>query len=243
MPSYPVLGSSNNYFPGSEGFNPSKLDPRTDEEKARDCTKYLLILAQQRIYWEPQIDNIIRFVNHGRRGIWDKDLWPGQQTGMEIFADTAMLARNQLVDGMVGNIIPRNLAWFSLELPGKLNFPRDSGMRAWNGQRVDTYPQVQKWLQESQEVMYSAFNRSNFYDVIPEFISDGATCGTGHLVIEEDVREAKINFVVPHFRECFIATDQYGRVDTNYRVYKMTLRQMVQKFGFDKMKKLGQLRE
>jgi hypothetical protein len=234
---YPILGSSSNY-PGSEGYYPSGLGDRTDEQKAKDCIKYLVILAQQRIYWEPEIDNIIRFVNHGRRGVWDKDLWPGQQTGMAIFADTAMLARNQLVDGMVGNIVPRNLEWFALEIPGKLNFPRTSGMRAWNGQRVDSYPQVQKWIQESQESMYSAFNRSNFYDVVPEFISDGATCGTAHLVVEEDIPRAAINFVVPHFRECFIAENQYGQVDTNYRVYKMTLRQISQKFGWEKMCKI-----
>ena len=234
---YPILGSSSNY-PGSEGYAPSSLGSRTEDEKAKDCTKYLLILAQQRIYWEPMIDNIIRLVNHGRRGVWDKDLWPGQQTGMDIFADTAMLAASQLVDGMVGNIVPRNLAWFALDIPGKLNFPRSSGMRAWNGQRVDSYPQVQKWLQESQESMYSAFNRSNFYDITPEFIRDGATCGTSHLVIEEDIPRAAINFVVPHFRECFIAENQYGQVDTNYRVYKMTLRQISQKFGYEKMCKL-----
>jgi hypothetical protein len=234
---YPILGSSSQY-PAAEGYSPSKLGKRTDEEKAKDCVKYLLVLAQQRIYWEPQIDNILRFVNHGRRGIWDKDLWPGMQTGMEIFADSAMLARNQLVDGMVGNIVPRNIQWFALEIPGKLNFPRTSGMRAWNGERVDSYPQVQKWLQESTDVIYSAFNRSNFYDVVPEFISDGATCGTASMVVEEDIRNARINFVIPHFRECFIAEDQFGQVDTNYRVYKMTLRQLAQKFGYEQMKTL-----
>jgi hypothetical protein len=234
MPTFPILGSASRY-PAAEGYSPSKLGDRTDDERAKDCVKYLLILAQQRIYWEPMIDNIIRYVNHGRRGIWEKDLWPGQQTGQEIFADTAMLAAGTLVDGMVGNIIPRNLAWFALEIPGKINFPRHSGSRAWNGQRVDQYPQVQKWLQDSQEVMYSALNRSNFYDISPEFIRDGAVAGTAHLVIEEDIERAAINFIVPHFRECFIAENQFGAVDTNYRVYKMTLRQLSQKFGYDKM--------
>jgi len=219
------------------GLPRSKSDPRTEDEKAKDCQKYLIVLADQRLPWEPMIDNIIMYVNHGRRFIQDTELWAGQQTGQEVFDDSAMLARNKLVDGMVGYLCSRNQPWFALELPGKFNFPRSSAMRSWSGRRVDEYPQVQKWLQDSQTVLYSAFNRSNFYDSIPEFISDGATCGTATVQIEEDIAEGRTVFTVPHFRECFIAENQWGKVDTIYRVYKMTLRQLVQKFGLDTMRR------
>jgi len=221
----------------SNSYGESKLGARNNDQKAKDCEKYLEVLALQRLYWEPQLDNIIAFVNHGRRFIQDRDLQDGQQTGQEVFDDTAMLARNKLVDGMTGYLCSRNQPWFGLELPGKINFPRTSGMRAWNGQRVDSYPQVQKWLQDCGEVLYSAFNRSNFYDKNPEFISDGATCGTAYFLIEEDIKNSRAVFTVPHFRECFIAENEFGQVDTNYRVYRMTLRQMVEKFGMDEMEK------
>ena len=179
---YPVSTSSWQYA-NATGSSPSKLGKRTDDEKAKDCQKYLLVLAEQRLWWEPMIDNIIMYVNHGRRFIQaDNYSFPGQQTGQEVFDDSAMLARNMLVDGMVGYLCSRNQPWFALELPGKFNFPRSSAMRSWSGRRIDEYPQVQQWLQDSQTVMYSAFNRSNFYDVVTEFISDGATCGTGHLL-------------------------------------------------------------
>lgn len=232
----PMLAATRQ-FGATDAYSESKLGKRSDEQKAKDCEKYLEVLAEQRLFWEPQLDNIIAYVNHGRRFIQDKDLWDGQQTGQEIYDDTAMLARNKLVDGMTGYLCSRNQPWFGLELPGKINFPRSSGMRAWNGQRVDSYPQVQKWLQECSEVLYSAFNRSNFYDKNPEFISDGATCGTAYFLIEEDVKKARAVFTVPHFRECYIAENEFGQVDTNYRVYKMTLRQMVEKFGMEEMVK------
>ncbi len=233
---YP-FGTSRQYA-SSRGFSPSKLGGRDDEEKAKDCLKTLLILAEQRLFWEPAIDNIIAYVNHGRRFITDRDQWPGEQTGQEIYDDTAMLARNMLVDGMVGYLCSRNQPWFALELPGKFNFPPASGMRSWSGRRVDEYPQVQRWLQDCQTVMYSALNRSNFYDVVTEFISDGATCGTAHLLVEEDIERAAIVFIVPHFRECYIAENQFKKVDTCYRVYRMTLRQLAQKFGWDEMVKI-----
>lgn len=231
---YP-LGSANQSLVADKGNPLSKLGKRDNDQKAKDCLKYLLVLAEQRLFWEPQIDNIIAYVNHGRRFITDRDLWDGQQTGQMVYDDTAMLARNLLVDGMVGYLCSRNQPWFALEIPGKFNFPRTSGMRSWSGQRVDSYPQVQKWIQECEEVMYSAFNRSNFYDVVTEFISDGASCGTATILSEEDVENGTIVFTVPHFRECFIAENQFKKVDTVYRIYKMTLRQLAQKFGWEEM--------
>lgn len=232
----PMLASTRT-FGNSSSYPESKMGSRTDEQKAKDCEKYLEVLSQQRLYWEPLLDNIIAFVNPGRRFIQDRQLMDGQQTGQEIYDDAAPLARNKLVDGMTGNIFPRDQEWFGLEIPDKINYPRSSGMRAWNGQRVDSYPQVQKWLQDCKEVMYSAFNRSNFYDKSPEFISDGATLGTAYFQIEEDIKNSRTVFTVPHFRECFIAENEFGVVDTNYRVFKMTLKQLVEKFGMEQMEK------
>lgn len=234
---YPTAVSSRQYKEG-EGFPASKIGKRSDEEKAQDAEKYLNTLAERRLPWETMIDNIMRFVNHSRRRIQDKDLWPGQKTGMDIYDDTPLLAANLLVDGMVGYLCSRNMPWFSLTLPGKLNFPRTSGMRRWNGKRMDEYPQVAQWLQDSQTVMYSAFQRSNFYDVISEFVRDGVSAGTSHLLIEEEEGAGRIVFTVPHFRECYIAVNQWGRVDTNYRLYKMTLRQLADKFGMQAMQKV-----
>jgi len=225
-------------FLTTNSYPASSMGERSDEQKAKDCQKYLQVMADYRIQWEPMIDNIIMYVNHGRRFVQDWNLWDGQQTGQEVFDDSAMLARNMLVDGMVGYLCSRNQPWFALEIPGKFNFPRSVGMRAWNGKRIDSYPQVQQWIQDCQTVMYSAFNRSNFYDLIPQFISDGATCGTAYMQIEEDVPQATIVFTVPHFRECFISENQWGKVDTVYRVYIMTLRQLKQKFGEEKMKQV-----
>jgi hypothetical protein len=232
---YPALATSRHYL-RSTGQPLSTLGEQNDEEKAKDCQKYLMVLADQRRPWEPAIDNIIAYVNHGRRFISDKDFWAGQQTGQEVYDDTAMLACNKLVDGMVGYLCSRNQPWFGLELPGKFNFPRTSGMRAWSGRRVDEYPQVQRWLQDTQTVSYSAFNRSNFYDVVTELVRDGATAGTAHMLVEEDIERAAIVCTVPHFREVFIAENQWGESDTCYRVYKMTLRQLAGKFGMEVMK-------
>jgi hypothetical protein len=222
------------------GFNPSKLGPRTAEDRAKDLEKNLAMFAQHRLMWEPMIDNLIMYINHGRRSVQDKDLWPGQPTGECVFSDEAILAKNMSVDGMTGYMCSRNQPWFALQLSSKVTFPRFSIMRAWSGKRLDEFPEVLRWLQNVQEELYLAFNQSNFYDIVPEFIGDGVSIGTAYMLTEEDVDKGRIAFTVPHFRECFIAENRYGKVDTLYRVYKVTLRQLVTKFKWEELKSIDQ---
>jgi len=207
----------------------------TPDKRARDEEKMLTMLAQVREPFETTIDDLISFVNYNRRKIKDKENPKGKKAGIDVYDGTAVSAKNLLVDGMCGYMCSRALRWYRYGMSHKFNFPRFSGMRAWSGKRMDEYPEVKRYLQDGEDVSYSAFDRSNFYDAITEFVSDGVVPGTAHLIWEEDVDNARIVYTVPHFRECYIAEDQYGRVDTNYRVYKLTLRQLAEKFGIETM--------
>lgn len=213
-----------------------KNDTRSDDDKAKDVEKLLKSLELIRLPYESMINQILTFVNHSRRKIRiGKDSQKGQKTGIEVFDGSALQALNLLSDGLAGYSISRSFRWFEYTLPGKFNFPRTSGMRAWSGKRMDEYPEVKEWLESDEEVMYAAFLRSNLYDVAPSMISDAASVGTVSPIIEEDVGSGRIIFTIPHFREIFIAEDSFGEVDTRYRIYKLTLKQMVEKFGSDKM--------
>ena len=213
-------------------------DTRTDQKKAEDAKKILDVLIQIRQPYESMVDEILTFVNHSRQRIKDKDSQRGQKTGIEVYDGTALSALNLLTDGMCGYSVSRSYKNFNYTLPGRLNFPRSSGMRAWSGKRMDELPDVKQWLEDVETVVYSAFQRSNFYDVMPEIVRDAASVGTANVLVEEDIDKGRIVFTVPHFRECYIAEDRYGMVDTRYRVYNLTLRQLLDKFGEDKMKEV-----
>lgn len=211
-------------------------DERTDQEKASDLVKLLGYLKTIRQPFEAMVDNVITYVNHSRRKVGDKDGMKGQRTGVEIYDGTALKAKNLLVDGMVGYMCSRSLRWFSCSLPGKFKFPRSSvNLSKWTGKRMDDMPEVREWLDDMAEAGYRALNYSNFYDVIPEFIGDGAVPGTAHMISEEDEGRGQIIFMVPHYRECYIAEDRFGRIDTFFRIYKLNLRQLVDKFGIEKL--------
>lgn len=204
-------------------------------DKVKDCEKRLTYLAEVRSNFEDAVDMLLTYFSHGRRKVSDTS--KGKTTGLEVYDDVAVRAKNMLVDGMTGYLVSRSMRWFSYTLPLKFNFPRTSSMRKWSGKRMDEYPEVREYLADCEDVVYQALSRSNFYDVTPEFIGDGAVVGTAHLIIEEDVGNGRLVFTVPHFRECYISENQYGVVDTNYRVYNLTLQQLVQKFGMEALKK------
>lgn len=208
-------------------------DTRTDDEKARDCLKTLSFLELVRQPYEAMVDDILTYIHHGRRTIKDKGKQKGKKTGTDIYDGTALHAVNMAGDGLAGYSFSRSFRWFEYTLPGKLNFPKWSGMRAWSGKRMDEYPDVKEWLEACEEVMYAAFLRSNFYDVAPEKVKDCVSLGTVTALIEEDMENGRNVFTIPHFRECYIAENMYGEVDTLYRDYTMTMRQLVDRFGLD----------
>ena len=210
-------------------------DERDDKKKAEDCIKTLEWLGKIREPYENMVDEILTYIHHTRRRIKDQGKQKGKKTGQEVYDGTAFHALNLLADGLAGYSMSRAFRWFEYTLPGKLNFPAWSGMRAWSGKRMDEFPDVKVWLESAEEVMYQAFLRSNFYDISPEIIKDCASIGTVTIFAEEDVKEGRIIFTAPHFRENFIAENAFGQVDVVYREYKLTLKQLVEKFTLDRM--------
>ena len=69
----------------------------TQQEKEERAAKMLTALAKVRQPFELQIDNIIEFVQHGRRKITDKDNLKGQKTGIKVYDGTAISALNLLM--------------------------------------------------------------------------------------------------------------------------------------------------
>jgi hypothetical protein len=213
-------------------------DRLTDEEKAKRIWKTFGHLERERNPYENMVDEVITYVNHSRRKIKDATGMKGKKTGIEVYDGTALSAVNLDTDGICGYSFSKSYRWFGYTLPGKLNFPRWSGMRAWSGKRMDEYPEVREWLQDTEEVLYAAYLRSNFYDISPEIVRDALTVGTVNPIAEEDRGRARTIFTVPHFRECYIAENRFGMVDTRYRKFKLTLRQLVDKFGIKQMDKV-----
>ncbi len=208
---------------------------QTDEKKAKDIIRYHEYLKTVRLPFEPVVDDILEFVRQARA---ISATTKGQKLTGNVYDGTPISALNLWADGMYGYLCSPNLDWFSLTLPNTINYSRTSGLRQFSGKRLDDISEVAQWLNDCEDVMKSAFLRSNFYAVMPQFFRDGGSVGTATMDIEEDLDKGRIFFTPLHFREYCLAEDKNGMVDTLYRRFPVTFRNLIQRFGLEAVKKV-----
>jgi hypothetical protein len=206
------------------------MNKKTPDQILQDLKKRhsSLILVKKPL--EPVIDELITFANPTRREINDTD--DTAFVGEEVFDGTANSANKIMADGLFGNLCSQSLRWFASILPVKMAFPKSSkNMRQWDGKRLDDMPEVKRWLESTDDLLYSDLLGSNFYDEMPVFLRDGGSVGGANMYTEYDLKESAHVFTVLHPREYVIALNKFGRADTEFRTYKLTIRQLVDKFG------------
>ncbi len=192
-------------------------------------------LKQVKRNYEGVMDNLIEFCNHTRRQI--NDTSKGSVTGTEVFDGTANSANKIMADGLFGNLCSQPLRWFASILPVKMNWPKFSrNMRQWDGKRLDDIPEIKRWLEDIDDLLYGSFLGSNFYDEMPTFFRDGGSVACANMYSEYDIPDGRQVFTVLHPREYTVGLDKYGRADTEFRLYKLSIRTLVGKFGMDALR-------
>ena len=204
-------------------------EPTHNKSLVKDVTSTLESLKKIREPWEAQVDEIIEHVYHSRRLINDNSSSKGRKTGVKVYDGTALGALNLLTDGLTGHTISKNFKWFSYTLSQKIQ------LSTGPSRRLDEFPEVKLFLQETEEAMASAFLASNIYDVAPDMVREAASIGTITANMDEDIKNSRVVFSVPHFREMHCGENYFGKIDTNIRVRKLTLKQLVEKFGMSTM--------
>lgn len=172
-------------------------------------------LADIRLPWESLWQEIADYVIPRRYNIKGTQA-KGKKTSELIYDGTPIMALQLLADGLHGYLVSPAIQWFRLKMANNM---------------LGEIPEVKLWLGNCEEVMYSAFNQSNFYESMSQYFLDGGSIGTANMYVEENIKDEKTAFTTRHPNECFIAEDAYGNVDTVYRKFKMTARQALQKFA------------
>lgn len=134
----------------------------------------------------------------------------------DIFDTTAIEANQTLAAGQMSYITPPSERWFEFEHPDS---PKDEA--------------AAKWYRECSDITLKELARSNFYLRVHEMYLDRGAFGTGSLYAEEHKSGDGLRFACHAVGSYCISEDEDGMVDTVYREFEMTARQMVQKFGED----------
>ena len=123
-----------------------------------------------------------------------------------------------LVAGIQGYAISPSLVWF------KLGMENTKLLREYG---------VKDWLEDCESELLSMFNRSNFYREINPAIKDSTCLGHGVIFIDEDVENARLRFTHFPANQIYLDVNSYGEVDTCFRWYSDTLRNLVEYFGIE----------
>lgn len=162
-------------------------------------------------------------------GIWDeiaKYVMPRRAPGMNgtvsspstaddalLFDTTAVRANMTLANGQ--------LAWMS---------PLESSWFGFSARKAND--EAKRWLSDATAEIQRAMATSNAYLALHEFYLDRSAFGTACLYIEPTAAGG-LNFQVWPVGSFVIDEDDNGQVDTVYREFKMTVRQLVMRFGIE----------
>jgi hypothetical protein len=136
---------------------------------------------------------------------------------MELIYDGTALQSIDLMAAFLHGMLTSGAApWFHLDIKDT-DINRDDDVR--------------EWLQDTSMRMMRAFNQSNFETEVHETYVDLVVFGTSCMFIEMD--KGDLRFSTRHISEFYAQEDQFGMVNTVFRMYRMTAEQAVERFGIE----------
>ena len=143
------------------------------------------------------------------------DSMRGERVNKNILDSTASRAIRTLGAGMMSGITSPARPWFRLTTPDP---------------DLAEFGPVKEWLHYVTNRMSTSFLRSNLYQTLPTIYMDNGTFGVAPMMIEEDFRNVMHTRSFP-VGSYMVAQDSFGRVNTFFMKFRMTVRQIVETFG------------
>jgi hypothetical protein len=194
--------------------NPSQADTRTKRQKllARKTA-----LWNERSSWLAQWRDISDYVLPRAGRYFTSDHNRGGKRNSKIYDNTGVRALRVLAAGMMAGMTSPARPWFRLAISD-----RDLMEKG----------EVKLWLNKVNLLMRDVFARSNTYLALHSGYEELGAFGTDADIIVPD-----FDNVIHHHPltagQYAIATNDKDRVDTLYREFRMTVSQLVQRFGLE----------
>ena len=118
-----------------------------------------------------------------------------------------------------GSLVSKNIPWIRYKM-GEF--------------KLKGIDQLDIWLQDIKEYMSDVYDRSNFYDVQPQFTLDGVTTGSPVMFGEEQVLEGRIMWMPQHYKTVRVYYDKYNFPEgVIVKEDNWTAKQVVDRFAKD----------
>jgi hypothetical protein len=176
-------------------------------------------LKQDRASWEPHWRDLSdHFLP--RRGEWlgvqsNSTSRRGDKRNQKMIDGTPRYAARTLASGLMAGLTSPARPWFRLTTP-------DLGLME--------YLPVKQWLYAVEQRMRDVFSRSNLYNTLPVVYSELGVFGTMAMLVDDHPTEV-IRCQPFTIGSYYLANNSDLQNDTFVREFRLTVRQLVQKFG------------
>ncbi|MGP5510892.1 portal protein [Pseudomonas helleri] len=165
--------------------------------------------------WLPEWRELSDFIMPRAGRFNTSDVNQGKRRDKKIINPRASFAARTLTAGMHSGMTSPASPWFKLGTP-------DPGLMQ--------YGPVKEWLYAVEKAMREVMARSNLYNVLPTVYGEEGVFGTAAMAALPDDHDT-VRFYPFTVGSYMIANSDRGQVDTLYREFRMTARQMEQQFG------------
>ncbi|WP_338506424.1 portal protein [Erwinia aphidicola] len=190
-----------------------------EETLKQRLTKQLAQLDSDRSTFEPHWRELSDFISPRSSRFLVSDANRNSRRNTSIVDPSASLAEDVLSSGMMSGITSPARPWFKLATPDKA---------------MMDYGPVKIWLEAVQDRMNDMFNKSNLYQSLPIIYSQLGTYGVAAMAVMEDDEDVIRTYPFP-IGSYYLANSARLNVDTCFRKFRMTVRQLVTEYGLDKV--------
>lgn len=203
-----------------------KEDPEWPFLRTSLETRLVSLRNWRQSWWTQNWSDIAEFILP-RRSIWltqstggmptPNNMTRGRQINNAIADPTATYALRVCAAGLMSGLASPSRPWFKL-IPGMKRVELDSAAR--------------NWLDDTEDRIYNVISQSNFYNSVAQEFEDVSAFGTAPSIVYED-KEDIIRLYNPAVGEYYLSSDATGRIDGLYRLFVMTVSQIVGFFGIE----------
>lgn len=181
----------------------SKIVNQRTLDLAEEITQQWGALKNKRYYYEPLWQKVLDLLFSLSRDVYlvNRHL----VVNNALYDGAGMSALRTFASGLIGNMMPRDQAWFTLRY-------RDPNR--------NKAPGVSQFQKDMEDVIYSMLDQSNFYEWSYEFATEGGWACTSAAFVHPNPAKKEIQFVTLPTGTYWINEDSNGVVDTCfYEVY------------------------
>lgn len=181
--------------------------------------RYARLKSERESNWLPEWQELGDFISP-RSGRWNNtDTNNGKRRDQKIINPRASFAARTLGAGMHTGMTNPAAPWVKFGTPDP---------------EMMEFAPVKEWLYAVEKAMREVMARSNLYSVLPNRYSEEGVFGTAPMILLPDDQDLLRSYPLA-VGSYMLANNSRNQVDTLYRDFRMTARQLAQQFGKEGM--------